>query len=304
MTDKLKITGLTLTDALKSVGLSKSSYYYKPKTQRPRALDPRLSAELEKLTGYELTYGYRKVTEYFKRYNHKKVLRHMQRLKMTQPRKIKGVRFTVLPYTPPTKSNERWEVDLTYVPFGLKECAALFTIVDCFDKEVIGDNFSRFFTANESRVALDKAVFSRFPIGVPKELQLVVRVDRGSQFIAKIFKEAAKLSRLNIQFYGIQCPNDKPYIESFVSKYKTEEVYRNCYETYDVAKNAWLSYKFWYNNRRLHQSIGYQTPSRFARLSGAYANLSLPMNVTVKNTCPTGLVRRVCKNSCSLHTKF
>ena len=212
---------------------------------------------------------------------------------MTQPRKIKGERFTVLPYTPPTKSNERWEADLTYVPFGLSGCTALFAVVDCFDKEVIGDNFSRFFTAEEARIALEKAVFSRFQNGVPKELQLVVRVDRGSQFIAKIFKEAAKLSGLNIQFCGIQCPNDKPYIESFVSKYKTEEVYRNCYETYDVAKNAWLSYKFWYNNKRLHQSIGYQTPSRFARISGAYANVYSGLNVIIK-----------VKEHCSLHTKF
>ena len=295
MTDKLKTTGLTLTDALKSVGLSKSSYYYKPTMRKPRALDSQLETELEKLDGYELTYGYRKVTKYFKRYNHKKVLRHMQRLKMTQPRKIKGERFTVLPYTPPTKSNERWEADLTYVPFGLKECAALFAVLDCFDKEVIGDNFTRFFTAEEARIALEKAVFSRFQNGVPKELQLVVRVDRGSQFIAKIFKEAVKLSGLNIQFCGIQCPNDKPYIESFVSKYKTEEVYRNCYETFDVAKNSWFSYKFWYNNKRLHQSIGYQTPSSFARISGAYANLCSPLNVAVKN---------IRNNSCSIHTKF
>lgn len=293
MTDKLKTTGLTLTDALKSVGLSKSSYYYKPKIRQLRALDSQLETELGKLSGYELTYGYRKVTKYLKHYNHKKILRHMQRLKMTQPRKIKGVRFTVLPYTPPTKSNERWEADLTYVPFGLKECAALFVVVDCFDKEVIGDNFSRFFTAEEARIALEKAVFSRFPNGAPRELQLVVRVDRGSQFIAKIFKEAVKLSGLNIQFCGIQCPNDKPYIESFVSKYKTEEVYRNCYEIFDVAKNAWLSYKFWYNNRRLHQSIGYQTPGSFAKISGAYANVSSRLNVSLK-----------VKEHCSLHTKF
>ena len=295
MVDKLKTTGLTLTDALKSVGLSKSSYYYKPKIRKGRTLDPQLVSELRKLDGHELTYGYRKVTKYFKRYNHKKVLRHMQQLNMTQPRKIKGERFTVLPYTPPMKSNERWEADLAYVPFGLKECAALFAIVDCFDKELVGDNFSRFFTAQEARLSLDNAVFSRFQNGVPRELQLVVRVDRGSQFIAKIFKEAVKLSGLNIQFCGIQCPNDKPYIESFVSKYKVEEVYRNTYETFIDAKNAWQNYKFWYNNRRLHQSIGYQTPRCFARFSGAYANVSVPVNVSIKNSC---------EKPCSFHTIF
>lgn len=297
MVDKLKTSGLTLNESLKSVEFSKSSYYYKPKERSPHALDPELVAQLKKLDGYELTYGYRKITKLFKRYNHKKILRHLQHLKMTQPRKIKGERFTVLPYTSPIKSNERWEADLTYVPFGLKECAALFVIVDCFDKEIIGDNFSRFFTANEARIALDKAVFSRFQNGVPKELQLVVRVDRGSQFIAKVFKDAVKLSGLNIQFCGIQCPNDKPYIESFISKYKTEEVYRNCYETFNDAKKAWQNYKFWYNNKRLHEAIGYQIPSNFARTLGAYANVSMPMNAVILSAAclpvmPTGKAGR------------
>lgn len=274
MVNKLKNTGMRLNEALKCVGLSKSTYYYKTKIRNKRPLDPELVALLQKLEGYELTYGYRKVTKYLpKHYNHKKVLRHMQRLKMTQPRKLKGEKWTILPYNPPERSNQRWECDLTYVPYGEKQFAGLFAIVDCFDKEVLGDNFTRFFTAEQARVALEYAVFKRFPNGVDKELQLVVRVDRGSQFIARIFKEAVRLSGLNIQFCGIQCPDDKPYIESFMSKYKTEEVYSNSYDTFEEAKASWLSYKAWYNTRRLHQSLSYQTPEQFALNHGAYKNV-------------------------------
>lgn len=274
MVNKLKDAGLTLTEALKCSGFSKSTYYYKPKLRQPRPLDPELVVLLKKLDGYELTYGYRKVTKYLpKHYNHKKVLRHMQRLKMTQPRKLKGEKWTVLPYSPPERSNQRWESDLTYVPYGQKQFAGLFAIVDCFDKEILGDNFTRFFTAQQARLALERAVFKRFPNGVAKELQLVVRVDRGSQFIARIFKEAVRLSGLNIQVCGIQCPDDKPYIESFVSKYKTEEVYRNAYDTFEEAQDAWFSYKTWYNTRRLHQSLYYQTPQQFALTQGAYKNV-------------------------------
>lgn len=227
MVDKLKDTGLHLTDALKCVGLAKSSYFYQPKKRQPRPLDKGLTELLKKLDGYELTYGYRKVTKHLpKKYNHKKVLRHMRAMNLTQKKKLKGERYTVLPYTKPEKSNQRWEADLTYVPYGVSSFAALFVVVDCFDKEVLGDNFTHFFMAKEAAVALQNTVFSRFPNGVFKELQLVVRVDRGSQFIAKLFKDAVKLLGLDIRFCGIQTPNDKPYIESFISKYKTEEVYR------------------------------------------------------------------------------
>lgn len=276
--------------------MAKSSYFYQPKKRANRPLDPVLVTQLTKITGYELVYGYRKVTVHIAtHFNKKKVLRHMQQLKMTQPRKLKGERFTVLPYTPPTQSNERWEVDLTSVPYGLKTTAALFAVTDCFDHEIIGDNFTRNFTAQEARVALEMALFRRFPNGIPHGgLQLVVRVDRGSQFIAKLFKEAVRLAGLNLQFCGIQSPNDKPYIESFFSKYKVEEVYRNGYTTFDEALTAWQNYKFWYNTKRLHQSLGYRTPNQFAvehdayRAVGSRANWTLPLKSSVPPLVESG----------------
>ena len=58
---------------------------------------------------------------------------------------------------------------------------------------------------------------------------LVLRIDRGTQFIARNFRETAKRLNVQLEYAGIQCPDDKPYIEAFFSKYKVEEVYRNEY---------------------------------------------------------------------------
>lgn len=57
----------------------------------------------------------------------------------------------------------------------------------------------------------------------------MLRIDRGTQFIARNFRETAKRLNVQLEYAGIQCPDDKPYIEAFFSKYKVEEVYRNEY---------------------------------------------------------------------------
>ena len=56
-------------------------------------------------------------------------------------------------------------------------------------------------------------------------------MDRDPQFTACSFREAARILNVRLEYAGIQCPEDKPYIESFFGSYKTEELYRNEYNS-------------------------------------------------------------------------
>ena len=130
MVDQMKAkTGLKI--ALEATGLSKSSYYYESKEKktvqrRECPLDPALTKTQLSLKGYELTLGYRKAMDYIDftlkqgHYNHKKVYRHMFKLKMLQPKRIKkkGKPKQELAFYSPIKSNVRWEADLSYVFYG------------------------------------------------------------------------------------------------------------------------------------------------------------------------------------------
>ena len=87
-------------------------------------------------------------------------------------------------------------------------------------------------------------------------------MDRGSQFIAHRFQEAAKALNITLEYAGTQCPDDKPYVESFFGHYKTEEVYRSNYTTLTEGQVAWSLYQIWYEAERLHESLEYQTPSQ------------------------------------------
>jgi putative transposase len=266
MVEELKDRGLNLKEALHAVGLAKSSYFYKEKKRREKPLNPELVKALKDLRDYELVCGYRKVTYWLRKRkgikaNHKAVLRHMKRLGIIQPRKIKGPKVTTqLSHEVPARSNIRWEGDLTYVWCGQDGQGYLFAFVDCYDNEILGDYFGQRCRSEEAITALREAVQQRFPNGIPKEYKLVIRVDRGTQFIAKAFRQEAEKLGVTLEYCGIRCPDDKPYIESFFAMYKKEEVYRNDYEDCLQAKGGWLSFKSWYNEDRLNQGLNYLTP--------------------------------------------
>lgn len=267
---KMTSEGTMLPAALKAVGLSSSSYYYKPKENRkPRALDMELVDAITSVRqGRAEVYGYRKITRALKAkemiFNGKKVLRHLRALGLTQPRKVKGAGWTRLDVVKPENPNTYWEADFTYVWTG-EGNAYLCAVIDAWDRDITGDMFSDRCRAIEASEALEKAVMSRFGGKVPQDHQLTLRVDRGSQFWAHRFRETARLLNVKLEYAGIKCPEDKPYIEAFFSSYKTEEIYRKEYRSYWEAKVSWEDYRKWYRNNRLHQGIDYMSPVQYAQ---------------------------------------
>ena len=255
--------------------LNRSSWYYKTKPKGDkksvRPLDPTLVNRLVSLKDYELTLGYRKTTAYFMNtfnevFNHKKVYRHMDSLKLLQPkhvRKPKVKKLSKVLWYCPLQSNLRWESDLTLVPTH-GGFSYLFTVIDVFDKEVIGSYFGLRCRCSEAIEALRQAVSSRFHNGkIPDNLILTLRLDRGCQFTAFDFINAARVLNITIEFCDVQSPNQKPFIESFFANFKREEVYRNSYQHFSHAFSAWKNYLHWYNHRRPHSALNFLSPVQF-----------------------------------------
>ena len=270
LVQKLTTEGTPLKAALKAAELASSSYYYRPAVKRkPRALDTELLAAITAVRqGHNEVYGYRKMTRLLKAQqitvNAKKVLRHLRALGLTQPRKTKGQKWTRPAVVKPDAPNSYWEADFTYVWTGQGN-AYLCAIIDAWDRDIVGDVFSERCRAVEASTTLEKAVLERFGGKVPEGHDLLLRVDRGSQFRAHRFRDTARLLNVKLEYAGVKCPEDKPYIESFNSSYKTEEIYRNEYQNYHGALAGWESYRDWYRADRLHQSLDYLSPLEYAR---------------------------------------
>ena len=159
-----------------------------------------------------------------------------------------------------------WEADLTYVWTGSAN-AYLFVVLDACDRDIIGDVFSDRCRARGAAEALEGAVLSRFDGRVPYNHELTLRVDSGTQSTARNFRETARTLNVRLEYAGVQCPQDKPYIESFFGSYKTEESYRNEYNSFAEARTGWESYRAWYRNDRLHQALWYKRPRDYAKIT-------------------------------------
>lgn len=264
---------MKLTGALKYIGLSKSSYLYesRPTSQKKRTykLDPILKDVLLNLNDRELTLGYRKLTKYLREkrqgvWNKKKVYSHMKALDLLQPKHIKRryLKNRRLAVCCPIQSNVRWEADLTFVP-TLMGMMYLFVVEDVYDKEILAGYMDIRCRAAEAIKALEEAIKKRFGDRLPEGLFLTLRVDRGCQFTAEDFETFAKSQGIDLEFCGIQTPNDKPYIESFFGCYKREEVYRNVYEDFFQAYEGWEGFRKWYDELRPHGALKNLTPKAF-----------------------------------------
>jgi putative transposase len=270
LVDKLTLEGAPHSAALKAADLACSSYYYRPVAKRkPRALDADLVVVINKVRqGRNEVYGYRKITRALRamdmKVNGKKVLRHLRALGLTQPRKLKGQRWTHPALVKPEAPNTYWEADFTYVWTGQGN-AYLCAFIDAWDRDIVGDIFSERCRAVEAVQALEMAVINRFGGKVPADHHLTLRVDRGSQFRAHRFREAARLLNVTLEYAGVKCPEDKPYIESFNGSYKTEEIHRHEYRGFLEARTGWETYRAWYRSDRLHQSLNYLSPLEYAR---------------------------------------
>jgi len=271
MVNELTAEGTPRKVALMATGLASSSYYYRPtKERKPRALDPALVTAINQVRqGHNEVYGYRRITEILRKgcgleVNGKKVLRHLRALGLTQPRKTKGQGWSHPILVKPDSPNTYWEADFTYVWTG-EGNAFLCAVIDAWDRDIVGDVFFDRCRAVEACQALEMAVLNRFGSKVPEGHRLTLRVDRGSQFRAYRFRETARLLNVTLEYAGVKCPEDKPYIESFNGSYKTEEIYRHEYRTYHEARTGWEAYRAWYRSERLHQSLDYLSPLQFAR---------------------------------------
>jgi len=201
LVDILTEKGTPRPVAMKAVDLASSSYYYQPVSKRKgRPLDAGLVAAINNVRqGHGEVYGYRKVTEAIRaegiKVNGKKVLCHLRSLGLTQPRKVKGLRWTRPALVKPGSANTYWEADFTYVWTGDSNAylcyvwtgdsnAYLCAIIDAWNRDIVGDVFSDRCRALEAAQALEKAVLYRFGGKVPEGYHLTLRVDRGSQFRA------------------------------------------------------------------------------------------------------------------------
>ena len=98
--------------------------------------------------------------------------------------------------------------------------------------------------------------------------------DRGSQYTSNDFETMLSNLKIKHSYSKKGYPYDNASMESFNAILKKEEVNVNSYKTFDEAKLAIFEFiESWYNNARIHSTIGYITPNK--KYNNYIANLAL-----------------------------
>ena len=149
--------------------------------------------------------------------------------------------------------------DLTYVRVGKKwHYVCLF--VDLFNREIIG------YSAGENKTAklVHQAIAS---IKVNLNDVKMFHTDRGKEFDNKLISEA-------LETFGIQrslsmkgCPYDNAVAEATFKVVKTEFANQAHFTSLEQLALELGDYVHWFNNLRIHGTLGYLTPVEFKQQS-------------------------------------
>jgi transposase InsO family protein len=168
-----------------------------------------------------------------------------------------------------TKPGEVWVSDVTYVRTK-NGWLYLTVIIDLYDRKVIGWSMSKGLSAGETVIpAWIMATRNR-----PVTQKLIFHSDRGTQYACNEFTKILKANKLIIQSMSRKgnCW-DNAVAESFFKTIKVEWIYNQNFINQEQAQLSifeWI--ESWYNRRRRHSAIGYQTIEEFERNNHIFKN--------------------------------
>ena len=145
--------------------------------------------------------------------------------------------------------------DLTYIRVNGK-WNYVCVFVDLFNREIIGQSAGPQKTAG----LVYKALAS-----VNRDLNLVqmFHTDRGSEFKNKLIDEALEMFDIKRSLSMKGCPYDNAVAEAMFNVIKTEFANHAHFNSLDQLIIELNDYVNWYNNIRIHGTLGYKTPIEY-----------------------------------------
>ena len=155
------------------------------------------------------------------------------------------------------KPSQKWVGDITYIYTKETGWTYLAIVMDLFDLKVIGWSYGLNMTDELVIDAFNKAMTNR---GL--EEGGIFHSDRGSQYTSNDYEKLLNELKVKHSYSKKGYPYDNASMESFNAILKKEEVNVNNYETFKQAKLEIFEFiESWYNNKRIHSTIGYMTPN-------------------------------------------
>ncbi len=258
------------------MGLSKSTYYYRPKVSRAERdrRDADLRDKIEYLQAEFSCYGYRTLRAQFLRQygmvvNGKRLLRIMRKYSLSREVKRRFVKTTdsdhghrvypnLIKGREVSSVNQVWCSDITYIRI-VTGFVFLAVILDIFSRRVVGWALSKRIDHKLTLAALKMAIVLRNPAP-----GIIHHSDRGVQYACGDYINTLNKGHFEISMSRKGNPYDNAFAESFMKTLKKEEVHLWEYESFtDVVERVPQFIESVYNRKRVHSGINYLPPVEF-----------------------------------------
>ena len=159
----------------------------------------------------------------------------------------------------PAEPDTVWTGDITYIATD-EGWLFLAVVIDLFSRQVIGWSLRADMTRDIVIDALRMAWFKRHP---GQQAGLIFHSDRGSQYASKDFRDV-------LAAYGITASMsrrgncwDNACSETLFGSLKVERLHGQRFKTRRQAMDEVVAWMLWYNQTRLHSTLGYVSPVQF-----------------------------------------
>ena len=254
------------------LGLSRSSYYYRPRPPDPFCLE--LMHALDRLYTRYPFYGVRRLVQALRQegyaVNHKRVHRLMQVLGLQAipvRRRLSAADAShrIYPYLLRRRVIDRpdlvWASDITYLPLR-RGFVYLVAVMDWFSRYVLSWRLAN----NPGRGLLPGSAGRGPDPGAPRDFQH----RPGTQFTSSEFTQRVEAAGVRMSMDGRGRCWDNIFIERLWRSLKYEDIYLKGYElkgyeTVAEIRQGVDRYFEFYNQDRFHQALGYATPAQVYR---------------------------------------
>lgn len=176
---------------------------------------------------------------------------------------IRGSQSQVYPYLlldlKIARPHQAWQVDITYLrlPGGFVYLVAL---LDIYSRVVVGWRLSNSLCKEAALEALEDALWR---YGAPE----IINSDQGTQFTSEEWERLCHVNEIKISMSHKGGSTDNAYIERFWRTLKFEGFYLSIPQTMPELKEMLFKFIKWYNEERLHSSLGYKTPMEALKMA-------------------------------------
>jgi putative transposase len=254
---------LPLIQQAELLSVSRSCLYYQ--AREPTALEIAMKHRIDELYTEYPFYGSRKIEAQLRRegavINRKTVQRHMR--EMGRVAVYPGPNLSrrqhkehVFPYLLRNLTirapNHVWGIDITYIRLQ-KGWMYLVAVLDWYSRYVISWELDQTLEMPFVVAAVEQAFSTSVPV--------ILNSDQGSHFTSPQYLQLLQKAQVKISMDSKGRAIDNIFTERLWRSVKYEEVYLHEYTSPKEARQQLRNYFDFYNHKRLHQSLDYQTPA-------------------------------------------